>query len=297
MTILNAASDGLHAELIALARAVAHSGPIEKDDLIGLCSPGSIPRLRGALSRWTDLGLFLEVGGSIRLAEQLTPKRREALDNWTERLPHYCRMLVLQPTKCSPLWGDGEGVSADFVRAVAWLLAQDIFGFPTTWAEVEQLEQSQFRHGRIIQNDTRWTGLRFWARYLGFATGDSRSFLIDPTTAIRSELQSVVDGGGFMEAETFVSELARRIPVLDFGVYRKEVESELIKANWHGPAAGHVSPSLSFALRRLELDNLIAIESKADAAHGLSLTGKSHETLRSFTHIRVLDATKVSAAK
>ena len=292
MTILNAASDGLHAELIALARAAAHSGSIEKEELINLCMPGTVQRLRGALSRWTDLGLFVETDGSVDLAEQFARKRGETLDDWTDRLPGFCRTLVLGSSKCSPLWGEDEGVSADIVRAMAWLLAQDIFSFPTTWLEVEALERAQFRHGKIIQNDTRWTALRFWTRYLGFATGDSRSFLVDPTAAITAEIQHVSKDGTLVEAETFVHELAKRLPVLDFGAYRKEIEGRLTLASWHRPPVGHLSISFSFGLRRLELDNRIALESKADAPGGLSLTGKDHQNLRSFTHVRIVHGTK-----
>src|SRR5438477_4022282 len=119
----------------------------------------------------------MEREGVIQIAEAYARKRGQTVDAWTEGLPHVCRKLALDSKKCSPLWGgeDKEGVTADFVRGVAWLLAQDIYTFPRTFSEVSAIERIQLKGEKIIQNDTRWPGLRFWARYLGFATGDERS--------------------------------------------------------------------------------------------------------------------------
>src|SRR5262245_38559249 len=105
MTILNSASDGLYPELIVLARAVAQAGPTAQDELISLCSPGTGSRLRGALSRWTALGLFVESDELMCLAKGLVRKRGESLDDWIERLPSHCRSLAFERSKCSPLWG------------------------------------------------------------------------------------------------------------------------------------------------------------------------------------------------
>jgi len=64
MTIINYASDGLYPELIVLFRVVAHLGVVDRKEIINLCYPGTqddavgLTRLRGALARWTELGLF-----------------------------------------------------------------------------------------------------------------------------------------------------------------------------------------------------------------------------------------------
>jgi len=290
MTIINHPSDGLYPELIALARLVAYSGEIGREELIRCCQSGNPTRLGGALSRWTTLGLFTESQGLVSVGKTFVRKRGEPIDNWTERLRGFCCHLMLAPDNCQPLFGDNEGVSADFVRGIAWLLAQDIFSLPTAWTEVERMQYEQVSSGaKIIQNDARWSGLRFWARYLGFATGDSRSFLIDPTSVIRSELHTIYQGATVLPAMALVSELAKCLPILDSGTYRQEVERQLKEAVWRRPETGHLSMSLSFALRRLELEHVIALESMADTGQGVRLTGKDHQSRGSFTHVRLVE--------
>jgi len=295
MTILNYPSDGLYPELIVLARTVAQSKSIAREELINLCSAGAgaTVRLTAALSRWASLGLFVESNEAISLEKQFSLKRGQTLDTWTDQIPVFCRALALAPANCQPLFGTNVGGSADFVRGMCWLLAQDIFTFPMTWSSkdqtgVEQIELEQIKGEKIIQNDVRWNGLRFWARYLGFASGDARTFLIDPTAAIRAELLQVFNKSKSMPAETFVRELATRLPVLDTGTYRDEVESYLDTSMWRKPAARHLSMSLSYALRRLKLDQVIDLDTRADSVGGYVLTGMSYRSQESFTHVRLI---------
>ena len=297
MTIINYTSDGVYPELISLFRAVAYSKQIASDELINVCFPPIdkvsdeerkkkekeiLGRLRGALSRWTQLGLFVEESGKVKLQEQFSAKRKETTDMLTERLPSFCRQLILQVDHCTPLWGE-SGLTSDFARGTAWLLAQDIYQFSATWSDVEALQNSQGTGGNTLsQNDVRWNGLRFWARYLGFATGDSGAFQIDPTVAVREELPSIFGSRKELHAKDFLLELGSRLPVLDFGSYRKEVESSLNEANWRKPADGHLSMSLSLALRRLDLDKTIHLAGKADTGSSYRLTGSNYRTWVGF---------------
>jgi len=295
MTIVNYANDGLYPELIALVRAVAEVGPIDPEELVRICSVDTPARVRGALSRWSQLGLFEARNNAITLSDRFAGKKRESTEMLADRLPGICRTLILAPEHCLPLWGAEEaGITADFVRGMAWLLAQDIYEFPTTWSDgAEAVEQRQITGRKtIIQNDVRWNGLRFWARYLGFATGDSTAFVIDPTSAIQAELATIFEGRAVMNASEFVGKLGERLPVLDFGVYRKQIEEALSPDSWKQPPPLHLSMSLSFALRRLELAKSISLEHQADAENALSLTGRSYRTWKRFTHVRSLERGK-----
>jgi hypothetical protein len=286
MTILNHANEGLYPELIVLARATALAGTVDTDELIAVCSTDNPGRLRGALSRWTALGFFHEEGAKISISAPHARSRGESIDDWTNRIPGICRLLALDKSKCYPLWGAEEGISADLARGLAWLLAQDIFTLPRPWTEIEILARTQVRGVTLFQNDTRWNALRFWARYLGFATGGSNAFFVDPTDAVRAELSSVLQGSASVDADTFVKELARRLPVFDGGIYRMDVEDQLDESVWRRPADGHLSMSLSFALRRLRLDGSLVFEAKSDAAHGYKFTGKDFTSGEAFTHVR-----------
>jgi hypothetical protein len=298
MTIINLASDGLHSQLIVLARVAAKFGPINRDELVRVCTaPGEdgkdrdTARLRATLARWLELGLFIEEADTIGV--NLESKRGSTIDELTDRLPAACRRLVLQEQHCLPLWGAGEdptekgvGRAADLARGLAWALAQDIYNLPDGGKEIEALDRSQATTARFIfLNDTRWPGLRPWARYLGFAS----SFLFDPTEAVRDELPHILGKGKTMTAEAFIEALGARLPVLDGGVYRKEVEANLRPDRWRRPEPGHLSMSLSMALQRLDLDGTIKLETLADAGARavVKLSGRNYRTWTSFTQVRL----------
>jgi hypothetical protein len=305
MTIINLAGDGLHSQVIILARVVVKHGPIDKDELITVCAAPSengkdrdVGRLRAALARWIDLGLFLDDGSGIRLNVRLN--RGETLDEFTDRLPIVCRQLILQPQHCLPLWAsngdvteEGVGRVADFARSLSWVLAQDIYRLPNAAGDIDALVRTQVTAPRFIfLNETRWPGMRVWARYLGFATGDDSNFLLDPTDAVGGELPHILTKGRSTPADAFIHELSVRLPVLDGGAYREEVESILRTETWRRPAEGHLSMSLSMALRRLELSGLLALETKADAGTSIGLTGRDYRTWARFTHVRLHGDTK-----
>jgi hypothetical protein len=302
MTILNLESDGLPPVLITLALTVAKEREISRDNLLDMCSPPSdgksdasqSGRLRATLNRWSDFGLFEDSDGKIKLA--YARARTESPEQFVLRLPGICSELLLRPQLALPLWSN-EGIvtegnigrSADLCRGLAWSLAQDIYTLPSSYEEVEDIVNSQIEVGRFIFiNGTRWTGLRVWARYLGFATGDGSGLLFDPTIIVRSNLKEVIKENESLPADEFVSRLAVRIPVLDRGDYRIEVEQALKKQSWRPPATDHLSSSLSFALRRLQKQGVIALETMADAGSRLALTGQLGRTWQDFTHVRLL---------
>jgi hypothetical protein len=160
---------------------------------------------------------------------------------------------------------------------------------PSIYNEVEDVVRSQIEAGRFIfLNDTRWSGLRSWARYLGFATGDDSALIFDPTVAVRAQLKEVIQEKESLAAAEFISRLAARLPVLDMGIYRSQVEQALRTQTWRPPESDHLSSSLSFALRRLQKQGTIALESMADAGSRLALTGQFGRTWQDFTHVRLL---------
>ena len=160
---------------------------------------------------------------------------------------------------------------------------------PSTYDDVNYLVSSNVRIGRFIfVNNTRWSGLRYWARYLGFATGDDSSLFFDPTVAVRGQLKEVIQKKESLPAAEFVARLASRLPVLDNGIYRTEVEQALKPDTWRPPSPGHLSTSLSFALRRLQKQGTLSLESMADTGSRLALTGQFGRTWQDFTHVRLL---------
>jgi hypothetical protein len=240
------------------------------------------------------LGLFEEDSDQFRLAVE--PKRGETQDSFSDRLPAICRRLALNPDHANPLWPEdgrvseeGTGLAADFCRGLAWCLSQDIYTLPSSYGELETLITEQVKPGRFVfLNDTRWPGLREWARFLGFATGDDAGFFFDPTEAVRSELSELAKPGETLTAAEFVAQLSKRLPVLDTGSYRIEMEEALRPEKWTAPPVGYLSASLSFALRRLQKQGVLGLATLADAGSRFTLTRQGGRAWESFTHVILL---------
>lgn len=296
MTLLNNTNDGLHPELIVLFRVVAYFKSIAYEDLLNLCLPKIMGesddsvkiRLRGSLNNWIKLGLFKRDGDNVELNDRFGKIKKSDIDFYTNELPNIALEFVCLAKNATPIWDDGnnQGASGDFIRAASWLLAQDIYTFPTKWEDVESMAAKQsMKQSPIIQNDFRWGNLRFWMRYFGLATGESSSFMIDPTAAIRSQLKSIFGTSKELPAKDFLMSLSNKLPILDFGEYRTEVEKNLNDSVWRKLNSNELSQSISFGLRRLELKGTIQLRGKSDTGSSYRLIGNGHRQWTGFESV------------
>lgn len=290
MSILNLTSDGYFNVLIILIRASLRFGPRERADLLALCGDGAPGinnnHLKSTLLRWTELGLFETQGGQIAIAEHFRGRLGKDVAKAEARLPTIAREIVLSRDNNLNFWSSDENKSADFTRALSWLLAQDAYTIDTSsHAKIQELESSQIADlsKRMMQNDTRWNGLKAWAAYLGFGRGET--FTVDPTVALRDVLPDILPGNAPISARDFLNRTIEILPVLDQGVYRLMAEEALKDSAWSAPDESRLSTSLSRAIERLVHSGELAMEQRADAEDGLQLTGVNGRVWRSFTHI------------
>ena len=305
MSILNRESDGIYSVLLTIVSALCREKAISRDDLIDTwgklstrddgATRDKLSRFRGVLNRWIALGLFVEEGNSIRLS--VGPKRGQSEESFLTTLPDICRRLVLNVKHAYPLWPENDriteedlGITADFCRGLAWCLCQDIYSLPTSWnGGINDLFVRQVIPERsIIQNDTRWQGLQDWAQFLGFAVNGSTGIFFDPTLAVRSAVQEILEVNKQIPADHFLTQLSERLPVLDGGVYRVEIEKVLRPDRWSPPPPGHLSTALSFALRRLQKQAVLSFSTLSDASTRLTLTRLGGHRWESFTHVSLL---------
>jgi hypothetical protein len=294
MSILNLTSDGNYPEFIALARMVAREGSIKEQDLLDFCGASPVEDkkwLRAQLARWSEMNLFRRSEGYVEFVRPLNCSHNHP--DWNESLATECLQLVFTPDSALPLWGEDSGTSADFVRALTWLLCQDSYLPWMNTNEAQQLEDEQ-RPGaeRFFQNDTRWNGLRGWASFFGFTPGQRGGVLIDPTTAIRRVLPDVFGDSQELPALAFMEALADVMPILDGGSYRREVEQVMKPSTWPQPRQGQLSMSTSFSLKRLSLERVLELQTRADAGEGLVLGGQNLRDWGRFTHVRWMGAIK-----
>ena len=302
MSILNQESDGQFNILIALSKCLVFSGSMSKEKLIDLCAPKSLianpKRAKATLNRWIELGLF-QADDVVSVAEKF--KKQLSKKNYcVAELICAAANQIFEMGSNDNFWYSEENKSADFCRAQAWMLAQDVYSFqPTSWKEVEALailqgveqpakskQKCTPETPRVFGNDTRWNGFTSWSEFLGFGNTMFGHFSVDPTKAIRAHLLEVVPAKESLPVTDFVDAISSRIPVLDGGVQRKQVEDKIDSSKWEAPKANELSPSFSRSLIRLNADNTIELENKADAKDKRILVGKGNAHLDTVSHIR-----------
>jgi hypothetical protein len=297
MSILNLASDGLPNVLVVLYDVLLRSAqPLDRDDLLDLVAPKSIvneegKQARQTLVRWIELGLFIHAQEGIQLAQR--PAKR--LDSDADLIAHVrnaARDRVLHPDNNADLWATESARAADFTRSMAWVLAQDVYR-PLSNSNLEVLESNQLADGTppLMQNNTRRSGLKAWGLFLGFLRLSQRSEIeVDPTIAVRDVLPDLLEPGQDTSVVNFMDELAMKLPVLDGGVWRREVQWRLRDGALPSMAEGQLSTSMSRALLNLMRNEEIFLENRADTRSGVVLTGQAGiRTDLRFTWIRRVD--------
>lgn len=291
MSLLNRPSDGMHSVLVVIHNLIIQEGSLPFQQIVELCSPegcGDPAQVRQTLNTWIEFGLFTKSEDQkVSFLKSLSKS-----DKTRENLRKVARKILFATDNNPNLWAaEGTG-SADFTRSVAWLLAQDVYQAElSNWSDAQSLLQKQTNKSiNVIQNDTRWSGLKAWSQFLGFAVSGkfpSGVLIIDPTDAVRDSLPEVFHKRTKMAADDFIAELATIVPVLDSGNFRKDVESKLLEhGGWTPLDENNLSTSLSRAVLRLIHEGVIAGENLSDAGSRLHLMGRANKVIETFSHLR-----------
>jgi len=278
MSLLNLTVDGLPNVLVVLYSTVALArSPLTTQEVIGAVAPAGVvpdPRMaRVTMNRWTELGLFLvDATDHVTLAQAPATDMKNDVDI-VRATRIAARKCALSEANNPDLWARESARAADLTRSLAWLLAQDVYRMRFGDAQSLELRQVANDDLRLMQNDTRKNGLQFWGNFLGFVRqpggGD-----VDPTLAVRETLSDCIAVGEEMPASEFVERLARRLPVLDGGIYRVAVESQLERDALAPLQPGQLSTSLSRAMFGLAIDQTLQFENRADVGRSIVFTGR-----------------------
>lgn len=278
MSLLNLASDGLPNILVSLAATLQRARKsLTRAALLARVAPEGVANedgkmARQTLNRWLELGLFEENNESIRLV----PPLESAVNDEAALLAavrEAARRCALSEVNNPDLWAHREAKAADLTRSLAWLLAQDVYRF--SFGDIEALEAAQIADtsSRLMRNDTRQNGLKYWSHFLGFVR-EPGGGEIDPTCAIRESLNRCIVRGEGMPAADFIRNLADELPVLDGGRWRVAVEDRLERQALPALAEGQLSTALSRALIQLNMEGLVIFENRADVGRSIVLTGR-----------------------
>jgi hypothetical protein len=242
------------------------------------------------------IGLFDRDNDMIRLHPELPGHARDRRQR-DHHLRSIIRDLVLSDALNYGVWDSTEG-ARDLTRALAWYLAQNPLQPPAPWNDpggVDVAQEQQFGVGEgVFSNDTRWGAFERWSTFLGFSAhlprGGKAVLVPDPTEVVRHVIGSVLSTQR-LEIGVAIEELGQRIPVLDGGTYRREVEARM-RPEAVRSASDLLSPSLAHALLRLRDERVIMLEDLADAPLKVRLPERfgpgrtiSHASLASPTGI------------
>lgn len=245
-------------------------------------TPESGPKLRiqETCREFEAVGLLVTEEGRLRLQRPIEAQRqgREA----------EARAIALAATSVllDPTHGDEA-----FALALAWYLGLDPLTAPgsakelalaeTSPLDTAERQLSDMARDLNVRNDTRFGQLRHWAVFLGFAWAHSLQGTVrivpDPTTHLRWRLAEVFAGQSRLPLPEFAERLSALCPVFEGGSYR------LLAPKLAAETPGRLSRSTSMALKRLEHEGTISLQSRtADAARLLLNFGGE---VKPYTHI------------
>jgi hypothetical protein len=305
MSLLNRPNDGLHSVLVAIFKLLLMRGEQSRQELLDLIAPPTLfvdqeedkkqEMAKKTLKRWVQLGLFQQ---SAIDEISLTGDKKSKLT--IDSLPSLSRSLALKPEKNTDFLDEEPQGAGDFTRAITWLLAQNAWKLDSrSWGVIQSQIQQQCPAGlTILQNDARWSALKAWSCFLGFAwiaKAPNGEFLVpDPTEAVRDALPKIFGESKALEARSMVDALAQAIPVLDGGTYRQKLEAELKKTQgpdaWRPPPNGQLSTSLSRAVLRLVEEKYLKGDKKADADAQVrvALSGRNNQIIQEYSHFSLI---------
>lgn len=262
------------AEAIHRQLSIARGGRLAEESLSGNVVPDGLSKGAGGEKYFSDT---LRELAAIRAVELHDGQVSLPEDKDGVREPGAMRNLVrskaMATERDADLWEKDEFGSLvllgarDLVRVFAWFLSLDVVPGPYTYAKgANPLEQLQRDHTGelLILNDTRWRPFVRWGRYLGLLSevslysGAGRSdtaVMPDPTVALRAVLPRCIPGGEWVPLSAVIPAIARELPVLDRGSYRRAIHEQGAPE-----PAGDCSPSLTLALERLRASGEIELE-------------------------------------
>jgi len=150
----------------------------------------------------------------------------------------------------------------------AWLLSQGVLG-DLKWSgghvPILRMQMRSDDNPLLdeMSNRERYQNLVTWARYFGLAERINDLVIPDPTEMILKSYKSFCQGQKKWPIMEFMLRLSNYCPVVDTGDVRIKLEEKLDEL--YIPERGHLSQSISLALKRLEVSGVIRLEMSDDA--------------------------------
>lgn len=190
--------------------------------------------------------------------------------------------------------------------ALAWLHLQGVTTPISGFAAAEPLLQRQLGSARTVLRDgVPFNVLERLGRWCGVAAlvdgrdggGAVAAIIPDPTEAIRSELDELVEPGADVPARTVIDRAADVFPWLPNGAVGRAVAARMSDCPDRSPTEGTVPEGLSLALIQLHYEGAIQLSGGDDVSDRVRLApggfvGSAGAEVAAVGHIRRLEAAR-----
>ncbi|EBN9145142.1 hypothetical protein D2U68_24300, partial [Salmonella enterica] len=219
-------------------------------------------RLPAEVSFWAKEGLWKNESAGLSQQSPLSSERN---------LPARVLRTLIDSEKTTPLLTGTRG--QPLLMCVTSMLAQDKYTIRGSTPLTK--EAVPLAVGPMINNKLAGEGRRNlnvsneaepfldYSYFLGFTEPYLDGWVMDPTRAIEGVLDNLSLTAA-MPIQTFLSQLAELLPMLDGGAYRQQVEPMISADNWQPLEKHMISAALSQALLRLELTMQLVFTTRSD---------------------------------
>jgi hypothetical protein len=220
--------------------------------------------VRAAINEGIKSGLFILDNENVSLHPELPDEIKDP-----------CSGDELLPTILSQLFFASENhENHDLAILCAWYLNQDIFNAPANSEGMIKAFSEQIGAVKISGlnndqeyklNDERLRQFEYWLCFLGFgwrhSLSGNKAIVPDPTNYLRGTLKYIFATGSYqIPINTFILNLGNYCPIFETGIFRDEIEQNVGQRE-----PNYLSSATSVALRRLEEEKLVKLDSLSDS--------------------------------
>jgi len=299
MSLINNANPGSQIDLMSIVFRVLHRAPapMTEEKLIALCRPETLPikddqrkRLPGELQFWADPAHQLwskDETGAYSLVHPLPGDAPTPLDIASVVSP------LLMGTDIATVFDpshDADGVAQLMAMLSCVLAVPDFSAFSDQTINKENLDELQ---GKYLPPESRLNASNeiseaiAYGHFLGFfEPADKGGYVVDPTEAVTRVLKDAFEPGEVVGMRDCLATVAEKIPVIDGGKFREEVEAKMAERGFRPPPQDRLSRTLSHALYRLRIAGVIKLEELSDDPRQLRFDLPIGE--KKFSQVKVL---------
>lgn len=299
MSLINTANPGSQIDLMSIAYRVLNraGSPMKEERLIELCRPETLPlkddqrwRFPKELEFWSDPAHQLWVKDHADAYSLVHPFAGG--DPTPMEIADVVRSLLMEtdiPTVFDPRH-DADGVAKLMTILSCALAVPDFDPFGAKEINKDNLAALQRRYlpaDSHLNTSNELSEAIAYGHFLGFfEPAEAGGHVADPTEATGRVLKDEFEPGQDVGIRDFLAALAQRLPVLDGGRFRQEVEEKMQERGFRQFSKDRLSRTMSHALYRLRIAGVIRLEELSDDPHQLSFELPMGE--KKFSRVRLL---------